>query len=158
MARAIGRGSSTTVTPWVLVLFGAAAGGVSAADCMPGASSTSSPINLSSVPEGVAGYDQDQLAIAATIISTGQQLGVSVRGQAITVMTSIGESTLRNLGHGDEGDGVTNPEGTATCSLGILQQQWCLRGQPWGSRDQVLDPVHASTEFYTRLQGQVRNH
>lgn len=137
----------------VLVIFCAAAGGASATDCIPGATSTASPIDLSSVPDGLAGYDKDQLTIAATIITTGQSLGVSSRGQGITVMAAMGESSLRNLEHGDEGDGVTNPDGSATCSLGILQQQWCLPGQPWGTRDQVLDPVHAATEFYTRMQG-----
>lgn len=106
--------------------------------------------DASLAPEGgVAGFDGEQLENAATIINTAADMGLSEQAQVIGLMTSIGESSLVNLGYGDEGQGVTNPDGSATCSVGLFQQQWCLG---WGTREQVLDPVYASTQFFTRLQ------
>ncbi|MBD8535651.1 CHAP domain-containing protein [Plantibacter sp. CFBP 13570] len=100
--------------------------------------------------DGVAGFTGDQLVNAATIINTAASMGLSGQAQIIGVMTSIGESSLVNIGYGDEDQGVTNPDGSPTCSVGLFQQQWCLG---WGTREQVLDPVYASTQFFTRLAG-----
>ena len=77
-----------------------------------------------SAPGGmVAGYAGDQLANAAVVVKTGQQLNVPAEGLLVGVMTAMGESSLKNLNYGDDIDGVTNPDGSLTCSLGLFQQR-----------------------------------
>lgn len=95
----------------------------------------------------VAGYGADQLMNACTIIGAGRDLGFGERDQTIAVMTAMGESSLRNLPYGDwETNGVRNPDGTPTTSIGLFQQQ-----DGWGTRDQRLDPYTAATLFYAAL-------
>jgi hypothetical protein len=132
-----------------LALVGMAAvvgGGTAAPVCADRAAQTAEASDA-----GVAGYSAEQLENARTIIDTAASLDLSARAQVIAVMTGLGESGLRNLDYGDEADGVTNPDGSITCSLGVFQQQWCLEGSPWGDRDQVLDPQHASESFFAAL-------
>ncbi|MEU1813006.1 M23 family metallopeptidase [Micromonospora aurantiaca (nom. illeg.)] len=82
----------------------------------------------------------EQTRNAATIVQVGQRLTVPPRGWVIAVATALQESGLRNLGHlGDANDHD---------SLGLFQQR---PSQGWGSPAQVMDPVHASTEFYQKL-------
>lgn len=115
--------------------------------CNPAAS----VIDPASVPEGpVSGYGHEQLVNAAIIAKVAADRGLPARAQLIGIMTSMGESSLVNVGYGDDINGVTNPDGTPTCSLGLFQQQWCLG---WGTRDQVMDPVYAATAFFDRLAG-----
>lgn len=98
-------------------------------------------------PPATAEYDQEQLANAAAIMVAGRDLGLSVRDQAIGVMTAMGESSLRNIDYGDwETGGVTNPDGSRTTSIGLFQQQ-----DGWGSREQRLDPYTAATLFYRAM-------
>lgn len=99
--------------------------------------------------DSVAGFNKEQLQIAAVLMNSASEHGLGKDGQIIGVMAAIGESSLRNIGYGDEGNGVTNPDGTPTCSLGILQQQWCLGS--WGTKEEVLDPKHAADTFFDRL-------
>lgn len=101
----------------------------------------------------VAGFSGDQLVNAALIMNAATASGLPTAAQTIGVMTAIGESTLQNLDHGDEGQGVTNPDGSVTCSVGLFQQQWCLAGAPWGSKADAMDPTTAATAFFTRLAG-----
>lgn len=113
--------------------------------CSPAAST----IDPSSVPEGpVSGYGHDQLVNAAIIAKVAADRGMPARAQLIGVMTAMGESSLVNIDYGDDINGVTNPDGTVTCSLGLFQQQWCLG---WGTREQVMDPVYSSGAFFDRL-------
>lgn len=94
----------------------------------------------------IAGYSGEQLQNAKTILATGAQRGVPMRGQTIAIMTGMGESGLRNLGYGDDIHGVRNPDGTLTSSIGIFQQQkW------YGTREQRLDPAYAAGKFYDDL-------
>ena len=121
-------------------------GGGSAAACVGGAGT----VDPQKVPtEPVAGYSGEQLTNAALIMNAAVPLGLDRQAQVIGVMTAMGESSLRNIGYGDDINGVTNPDGTPTCSLGLFQQQWCLGS--WGTRDQVMDPTYAATQFFTRL-------
>lgn len=133
----------------VAVLLGT---GATAGACdVPGAGADASQVEGS-----IAGYGPDQLQIAAVIVNAGKAAGVSTQGQLIGVMVGMGESSLRNLNYGDEGAGVVNPDGSATCSLGVFQQQWCLPGEPWGSKADVSDPAKASATFFkalVKLQG-----
>lgn len=108
-------------------------------------------VDPASVPAGpVSGYGHEQLVNAAIIAKVAADRGLPARAQLIGIMTSMGESSLVNIGYGDDINGVTNPDGTPTCSLGLFQQQWCLG---WGTRDQVMDPVYAATAFFDRLAG-----
>lgn len=115
------------------------------AACNPG----SAPINPESVPQGpIAGYGHEQLVNAAIIAKVAADRSLPARAQLIGVMTAMGESSLVNIDYGDDINGVVNPDGTATCSLGLFQQQWCLG---WGTREQVMDPVYAAGAFFDRL-------
>lgn len=99
----------------------------------------------------VAGYGQEQLAHACTILAAGRDLAMDERDQTIAVMTAMGESSLRNIDYGDwETSGVTNPDGSRTTSIGLFQQQ-----DGWGSREARLDPYTAASFFYRAMIARV---
>lgn len=129
-----------------LLLFG----GNADAACNPSTGgSTSVVIDPASVPAGpIAGYSGEQLVNAAYVVKAGAALGLGARDQTIGVMTAMGESSLVNVNYGDDLQGVTNPDGTLTCSLGLFQQQWCLG---WGTKEEVMDPYISSTKFFTAM-------
>lgn len=113
--------------------------------CNPGALT----IDPASVPEGpVAGYGHEQLVNAAIIAKVAADRQLPAKAQLIGIMTSMGESTLNNIDYGDDLYGVTNPDGSLTCSLGLFQQQWCIG---WGTKEEVMDPVYAAGAFFDRL-------
>ncbi|WP_405013563.1 C40 family peptidase [Kitasatospora sp. NBC_01539] len=87
----------------------------------------------------VPGLDNpaEQVPNAKTIQATGVAMHIPVRGQIVALATSLQESGLRNLTYGDRD------------SLGLFQQR---PSQGWGTAEQILDPVHANTEFYSALQ------
>ncbi len=87
--------------------------------------------------QAIDGYRTDQLTIAATIITVGQQMNVPPQGQVIAVMVGMGESGLRNLDHGDAVDNTT---------IGVFQQ-----GASYGPREARMDPATAAGAFYTRM-------
>ncbi len=87
----------------------------------------------------VAGYDAEQLANAAAIIQAGSALGMGVRDQTIAVMTAMGESGLRVLGHGD----TAGPD-----SRGLFQQR---DNGTWGTLEERMDPTASATSFYRAL-------
>lgn len=94
----------------------------------------------------VAGFTGDQLVNAGLIMNAASAAGLPTSAQTLGVMTAMGESSLRNLTYGDDLQGVTNPDGTATTSLGLFQQQdW------WGSRADRLDPSTSAALFFARL-------
>ncbi|MEW1699055.1 C40 family peptidase [Streptomyces sp. NPDC093249] len=78
----------------------------------------------------------EQIPHARTIVATGIAMKVPERGQVIAVATAIQESRLRNLRYGDRD------------SLGLFQQR---PSQGWGTAEEILNPVHASTRFYKGL-------
>ncbi|MBT2475512.1 hypothetical protein J7E68_13265 [Microbacterium sp. ISL-103] len=98
-------------------------------------------------PQGIAGWEGEQLENAATIMQTAASLGFGRDGQVLGVMTAMGESSLRNIDYGDwETSGFTNPDGSRTTSIGLFQQQeW------WGTPEERMDPATAATLFYERL-------
>lgn len=103
---------------------------------------TASTCSVVTLPTGStsARYDTEQLHNAGIIVSVGARRGIPVRGQIIAVATAIQESGLRNLGHqGDRNDHD---------SLGLFQQR---PSQGWGTPEQILDPVYASSKFYDKL-------
>lgn len=97
---------------------------------------------------GVAGWRGEQLENAATIMQTASARGLGRDAQILGVMTAMGESSLTNIDYGDwETNGVTNPDGTRTSSIGLFQQQtW------WGSIEERMDPATSAGLFYTRLE------
>ena len=84
----------------------------------------------------VAGYSPEQIANAATIVAVGTQLQVPEYGWLIAIATAITESGLRNLNYGDRD------------SLGLFQQRPSMG---WGSREQILNPSYAASQFYRHL-------
>lgn len=111
----------------LVLVLGAAAGPAalfagSATACTPGTHS----------PRPGTEYDGEQLANAAVITGTGQQLGVPVRGLVIAVATALQESNLRNLSGGDRD------------SVGLFQQR-----AAWASHTDRTNPAVAATMFYT---------
>ncbi|MGW4492355.1 C40 family peptidase [Streptomyces sp. NPDC004376] len=79
----------------------------------------------------------EQVPNAKTIQATGVAMNIPTRGQVVALATALQESRLRNLAYGDRD------------SLGLFQQR---PSQGWGTANQILDPVHASTTFYEALQ------
>jgi len=127
------------------------AGGIALAACnQPHANTAQNTANhtpgtgasvVSSWP-AVGSWDSEQVTNAATLVEVGQQLNVPPRGWIIAVATAMQESSLRNLG--DQGSHNDHD------SLGLFQQR---PSQGWGTAAQTLDPVYASTKFYTHLLG-----
>nr|WP_042366935.1 C40 family peptidase [Streptacidiphilus neutrinimicus] len=77
-----------------------------------------------------------QIPLAEQIEATGMAMKVPAYGQTIALATALQESGLRNLAGGDRD------------SLGLFQQR---PSQGWGTPAQIMDPVYASTSFYTHL-------
>jgi len=118
---------------FLLTLGGAVAISSASASCGGGS------VDLANVGSAgaVAGYSGDQLVTAGTIINAAAELGLDPRAATIAVMTGMGESSLRNLTHGDAVDNTT---------IGVFQQ-----GASYGPRADRLDPHKAATAFLTRL-------
>lgn len=79
-----------------------------------------------------------QAAIAATIAGVARHRSMPVRAVTIAYATAIQESGLANLPYGDRD------------SVGVFQQR---PSQGWGTRQQLLDPVYATTRFFAALAG-----
>ncbi|MFB6838923.1 C40 family peptidase [Streptomyces sp. NPDC056361] len=79
----------------------------------------------------------EQVPFAKTIQATGVAMNVPARGQIVALATALQESGLRNLTWGDRD------------SLGLFQQRPSMG---WGTANEILDPVHASTKFYEGLK------
>lgn len=115
-----------------------AANGLSAASIIyPGqtiavATSAPAPAATAGTPS-TATLDAEQAANAALIISIGRQLGISDRGIATALATSMVESWLRNLDWGDRD------------SLGLFQQR---PSTGWGTAEQIRDADRSIRVFY----------
>lgn len=128
----------------LILLVGVVAGAGQVSDSLSNSGSclTDAPavtVDLTGLPTQVGAFGTDQLVGAAEIMRAGQDAGVPVRGQTIGVMTSIGESTLTAVEHGD----LAGPD-----SIGWFQQR-----NPWGPRDVRLDAYGSATMFFTGGQG-----
>lgn len=91
------------------------------------------------VSVSVPGLDNpaEQIPFAKTIQATGVAMNIPARGQVVALATALQESGLRNLTWGDRD------------SLGLFQQRPTMG---WGTANEILDPVHASTKFYEGLR------
>lgn len=79
----------------------------------------------------------EQAENAALIAALAVRRGLPARAVTIALATAYQESKLYNLEEGDRD------------SLGLFQQR---PSQGWGTRAEVLDPVHATNAFYTALE------
>lgn len=128
----------------IFLLLMGAGGGKPTAAC--GGGGTASIVDVSKVPQGpIAGYNYDQLVVAAGVMNAAQKLGLDGRAQQIGVMTAMGESSLQSLTYGDN---AINPDGSIADSIGPFQQQ-----SSWGTTEERLDPFTSATKFYERLPG-----
>jgi hypothetical protein len=92
------------------------------------------------IPASVGKWKREQLVNAAAIINAGAEVGVSLKGQRIGVMTAMGESGLRVLNYGD----AAGPD-----SRGLFQQ----RGNgAWGSLADRMDPRRSAMNFFKALK------
>jgi hypothetical protein len=97
-------------------------------------------VSVAGVPAGpVAGFGHEQLVNAALIVEAGRAFGVDARGQAIGVMTAMGESSLVVVDHGD----AAGPD-----SRGLFQQR---DNGAWGSYADRMDPGVSATNFFRAL-------
>ena len=78
----------------------------------------------------------EQMGNAGTIAGIAVRRGLPARAATIALATAMQESKLVNVDYGDRD------------SLGLFQQR---TSQGWGTRAQVLDPVHATNAFYEAL-------
>lgn len=119
-----------------LLLFG----GIDDDGCLPGAQQSAVTVDPSTVPtDPIAGYGHEQLVNAAYIIEAGYALNLSVRDQAIGVMTAMGEAGLRVIDYGD----FVGPD-----SRGLFQQR---DNGAWGSYEDRMDPFISATNFFRAL-------
>jgi len=100
----------------------------------PAAHTTAAP-DTADVP----GYTADQARNAAAVLAAGQELGVPAKGQAIALMTALGESGLHVLDHGDA---------AGADSRGLFQQR---DNGAWGTLADRMDPRRSSLMFYRAL-------
>lgn len=80
--------------------------------------------------------EPEQASNAATIAAVATSRGLPERALTIALATSLQESHLENLDHGDRD------------SLGLFQQR---PSQGWGTSQQILDPVYSSNSFFDSL-------
>lgn len=78
----------------------------------------------------------EQASNAATIAAVADSRGLPERALTIALATSLQESRLSNVDHGDRD------------SLGLFQQRPSMG---WGTEKQILDPVYSSNEFFDSL-------
>jgi hypothetical protein len=83
-----------------------------------------------------------QAAIAATIAGVAEHRAMPARAVTIAYATALQESDLENLPYGDRD------------SVGVFQQR---PSQGWGTKQQILNPVYATTRFFAAL-AQVPNY
>jgi hypothetical protein len=78
----------------------------------------------------------DQAGIAATIAGVASRRKMPLRAVTIAYATALQESDLANLPYGDRD------------SVGVFQQR---PSQGWGTKADLLNPVYATTRFFTAL-------
>ncbi|NMR20267.1 hypothetical protein [Cellulomonas fimi] len=117
---------------------GLAQGGLAPAGPAAGAVAAAAAVGPLTTRTGTA-FTQAQVDNAAAVVGAGQALGLSLRDQAIGVMTALGESSLRVLDRGDK----AGPD-----SRGLFQQR---DNGAWGSLAERMDPTASATSFFRAL-------
>jgi hypothetical protein len=96
-----------------------------------------SPSCTATASGGSVTLSPEQVANAALIAAISDKRGLPPRAASIAITTAIQESKLRNLNYGDRD------------SVGLFQQRPSMK--VWGTREQILDPVHSTNGFYDAL-------
>jgi len=91
---------------------------------------------LATTSSSIADLEPEQAGNAALITAVAVRRRLPARAATIALATAMQESKLYNLDYGDRD------------SVGLFQQR---PSQGWGTREQVLDPVHATNAFYDAL-------
>src|SRR5207248_4652002 len=78
----------------------------------------------------------EQAEVAATIAGVAARHRLPQQAVTIALAAALQESKLHNLDYGDRD------------SVGIFQQR---PSEGWGSAEDLMDPVYATTKFYTAL-------
>lgn len=124
----------------VVVLFSGSDCQPASASIAPAASSAATNVDVSQLPvQTVGNYSGVQLVNAAYIMNAGQALGLDAKGQAIGVMTAMGESSLKVIDNGD----AVGPD-----SRGLFQQR---ANGAWGSYEDRMNPTTSATNFFKKL-------
>lgn len=89
----------------------------------------------SALPDGGT-LNTEQAANASIIVAVARQTGAGAAGAVDAVDAAFQESGLTNIPGGDRD------------SVGLFQER---PSQGWGSPAQILDPVYATTQFFTHL-------
>lgn len=110
-----------------------------ATSCTAGAPAGGGP--GAALPSSIGRFSGQQVVNAAQVIIAANDLGVDLRGQAIGMMTAIGESNLVNVNYGD----LAGPD-----SRGLFQQR---ANGAWGSYADRMNPRIAATNFFRALLG-----
>jgi hypothetical protein len=134
--RADGRRRRWVAPVTILVVLGIVAGSVYAVFAKL-QSELFSPSCTATASGASATFSPEQMANAALIAAISDQRDLPPRAASIAITTSIQESKLRNLDYGDRD------------SIGLFQQRPSMK--VWGTREQILDPVHSTNGFYDAL-------
>jgi hypothetical protein len=131
----IASGLSALVAVPMLAIAGT---GGATTTCLPVPTGNETTVAAQAVagPPSSPGWDADQVAIAATILTVGQARGVPAWGWVVAVATAMQESQLRNLPGGDAD------------SIGVFQQR---PSQGWGTPAQLASPTYRAGKFYDAL-------
>ena len=98
-------------------------------------------------PLGANGWNGEQLVNAAEIVKAGQAENKALDAIYIAMLAAMGESTLRNIGYGDN---AVNSDGTMNDSVGLFQQQARFEGGNWSRADR-LTPSKSAKIFYDAM-------
>ncbi len=120
---------------WV-VLTGVVVAGVLVATVIRDREPMRSEYCVAEVGETRAQIDPEQARWTSLMAAIAQRRGLPPRATTIAIATAFQESKIHNIDYGDRD------------SLGLFQQR---PSQGWGTREQVLDPVHAIGRFYDGL-------
>jgi hypothetical protein len=120
---------------WV-VLAGVVVAGVLVATVVRDREPVRSEYCVAEVGDTRAQIDIEQARWTTLMAAISQRRGLPPRATTIAIATAFQESKIHNIDYGDRD------------SLGLFQQR---PSQGWGTREQVLDPLHSIGRFYDGL-------
>jgi hypothetical protein len=120
---------------WV-ILAGLVVAGVLVATVIRDREPVRSEYCVAEVGDTRAQIDTEQARWTTLMAAIAQRRGLPPRATTIAIATAFQESKIHNLDYGDRD------------SAGLFQQR---PSQGWGTRKQVLDPVHSIGKFYDGL-------
>jgi hypothetical protein len=127
------------------------------AGCLPGGEGEVPSIeelvtdfDIGELPSELRPYNARQLGHAVTVVRTGVQMNIPVRGYIVALATVSQESTFRNLANSNVAESMRLPHegvGSDHDSVGLFQQR-----AGWGSVQDRMTPTYAARKFYEALQ------